>query len=131
MNKIIIGLILGIIITFSLIEIRKRCFIKGSATQLLHKNIQVLVRQAARWAVAAEQDTSPLIAVLHSNYSAGYLWALLDIANKEQIKSATNIDIDEFRKKIVNIKDKNTINYQNYVRVCPKNNYLTKIAKES
>ena len=43
MNKIIIGLILGIIITFSLIEIRNRCFIKGSTTQLLHKNIKVLV----------------------------------------------------------------------------------------
>ena len=98
----------------------------------MHKNIQVLVRQAARWSVAAEQDTSPLIAVLHSNYSAGYLWALLDIANKEQIKSATNIDIDEFRKKIVNIKDKNTIRLS---KLCPEyaldDSYLSKIAKES
>ena len=37
------------------------------------ENIQKLTRQAARWSTAAAQDESPLIAVLHANYAAGYL----------------------------------------------------------
>ena len=52
------------------------------------ENIQKLTRQAARWSTAAAQDDSPLIAVLHANYGAGYLWALKDIATAKQIKNA-------------------------------------------
>ena len=44
----------------------------------LSKNINTLIRQAARWSVAAQQDESPIIALLHANYGAGYLWALKD-----------------------------------------------------
>lgn len=51
-----------------------------------HANaIETLVRQSARYALAAEQDLSPLIAVLHANYAAGYLWALKDIATENEI----------------------------------------------
>ena len=64
-----------------------------------------LIRQCARWAVASEQDKSPLIALLHANYAAGYLWALKDIVSDVEIKQHTNIDILDFEKKIVNIQD--------------------------
>ena len=60
-----------------------------------HKNmdeeIKTLVRQAARWSSAAKQDKNPMIAVLHSNYGAGFLWALKDIATQDQIEKATGI----------------------------------------
>ena len=64
-----------------------------------------LIRQCARWAVASEQDKSPLIALLHANYAAGYLWALKDIVSDVEIKQYTNIDILDFETKIVNIQD--------------------------
>ena len=59
-----------ILILFIFIEIREKCFISGDKTKLLHKQIQVLVRQAARWSTAAKQDKSSLVAVLHANYTA-------------------------------------------------------------
>jgi hypothetical protein len=82
-----------------------------------NKNIQKLLRQSARWAVAAEQDTNPLIAVLHANYGAGYLWALKDIANNEDIKNATGIDMKTFENKIINIQDTTT---KRMAKLCPE-----------
>lgn len=49
--------------------------------------VKKLVRQSSRYALAAEQDLSPMIAVLHANYSAGYLWALKDIVNEKKINA--------------------------------------------
>ena len=55
--------------------------------------IKIMVRSCARWAVASLQDKSPLIAVLHANYAAGYLWALQDCFTDEEIINATGIDV--------------------------------------
>ena len=70
--------------------------------------IKTLLRQSSRWAVAAYQDKSPIISLLHANYAAGYLWALKDIATDTEIKDITNIDIIKFTNKITNIQDKST-----------------------
>tara|TARA_B100001123_G_scaffold446946_1_gene602951 strand:- start:2030 stop:2416 length:387 start_codon:yes stop_codon:yes gene_type:complete len=71
-------------------------------------NIQTLIRQAARWSAAAQQDDSPIIALLHANYGAGYLWALKDIANDKEIYDATGLDVLKFKKKIIDIQDNAT-----------------------
>ena len=78
----------------------------GQPNKRLSAVIQKLVKQSARWAVASENDTSPLIKVLHSNYAAGYLWAVTDIATSEEIKTATGVDVLVFTKKITDIQDK-------------------------
>ena len=132
MNRFTQGLIFGIILIFFLIEIRNKCFIKNSAKNKTNEIIQKLARQSARWAVAAENDMSPVIKVLHANYAAGYLWALLDIASSEEIKTATGIDTIKFSKKITDVQDRAT---QSLVMVCPKysgglDKYLTKISGE-
>jgi len=80
-------------------------------------DIKKLLRKCSRWAVAAEQDTSPLIALLHANYAAGFLWALKTIASDTEIEKAASIDILEFTKKIVNIQDKST---KNVSSLCPE-----------
>ena len=94
-------------------------------------NIKILTRQAARWSVAAEQDKNPLISVLHANYGAGYLWALSDLYYPEQIKQATNIDYNKFKKHITDIQDKSVkklgLVCPNYM---PSTSYLAKIAGE-
>jgi hypothetical protein len=71
-------------------------------------NIRTLLRQTARWSAASSQDESPIVALLHANYGAGYLWALKDIATGNEIKKATGVEINEFEKKIVGIQDKAT-----------------------
>jgi hypothetical protein len=71
------------------------------------KNTQIktLIRSCARWALASLQDKSPLIAILHANYGAGYLWALKEIFTDYEIYRATGIDIIFFTKKITDIQD--------------------------
>jgi len=71
-------------------------------------NIRTLLRQTARWSAAASQDESPIVALLHANYGAGYLWALKDIATEKSIKKATGVNIHMFEKKIIGIQDKAT-----------------------
>ena len=71
----------------------------------MDEEIKTLVRQAARWSSAAKQDENPMIAVLHSNYGAGFLWALKDIATQEQIEKATGIELLKFEKEITSVQD--------------------------
>ena len=94
--------------------------------------INTILRGSARWAAASLQDNSPIFAVLHANYAAGYLWALKDSFSDIDIQRATGIDVVKFQKKIIDVQDKST---QMLVKVCPQfasniDIYLGKIAKE-
>lgn len=68
-------------------------------------SIEKLVKQSARYATIAQQDTSPMTALLHANYAASYLYALKDIATDNQIHNATGIDVKKFREHIINVQD--------------------------
>lgn len=68
------------------------------------KDIQALIRQAARWTVASQQDKSPMIAVLHANYGAGYLQALETIATENEINQFT--DLRKLRLQVYSTQDK-------------------------
>ena len=94
--------------------------------------IKKLIKQTARWSTAAAQDKSPLISVLHANYGMGYLMALKSIATQEQIKQASNINMQKFEAEITNQQDKSTLfaakNCPNFTKHL--NTYLARIAKE-
>tara|TARA_R110002072_G_scaffold142801_4_gene288220 strand:- start:1098 stop:1478 length:381 start_codon:yes stop_codon:yes gene_type:complete len=90
-------------------------FIRGS-NGVSKATIDKLVRQSARFATAAQQDETPLVAVLHANYSAGYLWALKDIATPKQIHNATGVDIKKFEEHITNVQDSVT---KRTLKKCP------------
>ena len=95
--------------------------------------IEKLVRQSARFATAAQQDESPLVSVLHANYSAGYLWALNDIATPKQIHNATGVDIKKFTEHITNVQDSVT---KRTLKKCPEfagdvDLYLATIGEEA
>ena len=72
-----------------------------------------------------------MIAVLHANYGAGYLWALLDIATPEQIQTATGIDMSKFQTEIIRTQDEVT---KRMAKLCPEyapdKTYLTRWAGE-
>jgi hypothetical protein len=74
-------------------------------TRGMNKSIEKLVRQSARYATAAQQDASPVIALLHANYAAAYLYALKDIATDSQIHNATGIDVKKFKEHVTNVQD--------------------------
>ena len=74
-------------------------------TRGMNKAIEKLVRQSARYAVAAQQDESPVIAILHANYAAAYFYALKEFASESQIHNATGIDVKKFKEHITNVQD--------------------------
>lgn len=74
-------------------------------TRGMNKAIEKLVRQSARYAVAAQQDESPVIAILHANYATGYFYALKEFASESQIHNATGIDVKKFKEHIINVQD--------------------------
>ena len=90
-----------------------------------------LVRQAARWSTAAKQDNNSMIAVLHANYGAGYLWALKDIIKTDIIEKKTGIDMMKFENEIIKIQDEAT---KKMAKLCPEyapeSSILTKLAGE-
>lgn len=120
----ILVLTLIIIILFSI------AYLQSNNDDFKTQTIKTLVRQASRWSLAAEQDTNPIIALLHANYGAGYLWALKDIANDNDIERETGINVIKFRDNIVKIQDDVTMNA---IKLCSKyvsqESYLTLFAK--
>jgi hypothetical protein len=75
-----------------------------------NKQIRILYRQTARYAVASLQDESPVIKTLHANYAMGYLMALKDLATTEQFSRATGDNLLSFERKIAAIQDASTVN---------------------
>ena len=127
----VIYFIFGSLLTFFMLEIRNKCYIKGDVKSFSHTIIKKLVRQAARWSTASKQDDTPLIAVLHANYGAGYLWALKDIASNSEIETATRVDAKKFESEIVKTQDDAT---KKVIKSCPQfaptSTYLTKLGGE-
>ena len=125
MRKILIIIIIGLLILLTL----KTNTSKNDDFKT--DTIKTLVRQAARWSTAAAQDDNIMVAVLHSNYGAGYLWALKDIATDSEIQEATGIDVLKFRDEIIKVQDMATKRMsQTCPKYAPSKSYLAKIAGE-
>lgn len=94
-------------------------------------NINKLIRQTSRWAIAAEQDNNPYVANLHATYALGYLMALREIYDDETIKNLTHIDIRKLDREVTRIMDDAV---QKLLTVCPDaqplNQYLALLIKQ-
>ena len=90
-----------------------------------------LIRQTARWATAAEQDTNPYIANLHATYSLGYLMALRELYDDSTILKLSNVDIRKLEEEITKTMD---IAIQKLILICPegqpKNKFLARLANQ-
>lgn len=93
--------------------------------------IERLIRQTARWATAANQDTNPYITNLHATYAMGYLMALREIYSDTVIKEVSGVDIGRLDREINNTMD---LALTQLSIVCPtgqpKTQFLAEIAKE-
>ena len=76
----------------------------------IDKQIRILYRQTARYAVASLQDGSPVVKSLHANYAMGYLMALKDLATTGEFARATGDNLLSFERKIASIQDASTVN---------------------
>lgn len=93
--------------------------------------IKTLYRQCARWSTASTQDTNPLVANLHANYAAGYLWALEDLYSANDISAVIGKDHKIFRSEIQKNQD---ITTRKISSACPNfsklNNDTSKLIAE-
>ena len=79
--------------------------IMQNKTRGLKNSIDKLIKQSARYATTAQQDSSPVISVRNANYAAAYLHAAKEIATESQIHNATGIDVRKFKEHITNVED--------------------------
>ena len=122
MFKFILGFILGLIIMYFWLNTSNYSNMKFISDKLL--------RQSSRYAIAAKQDESPLISLLHANYAAGYLFALKDILGDYN----PDIDMLKFEAEITKIQDNTT---KKVLNICPnfagslaEDTYLLKISQD-
>lgn len=96
------------------------------------ESVKILIRQAARWSVAAEQDKNPFIANLHANYGSAYIFAVRDIASDVDIQRITGVDARKMQTHITAIQD-NAL--KTLARICPegqpKSRFLALIGGEA
>jgi len=69
------------------------------------ETIRILIRQASRWAVAAEQDANPLIRVLHANYAMAFVAALRQVASDDFVIRETGVDPQELETYVGQLQD--------------------------
>lgn len=125
-------IVLTSIVIIVIVTINKRLKNKCKYNEKLSKeNLHKLLRQTARWATAADQDTNPYITNLHATYAMGYLMALREIYTDEYIMQISGIDIRKLNDNINNIMDKAILKL---TVECPpgqpKKLFLASIAKE-
>lgn len=85
-----------------------------------------LFKQMARWTTAAEQDTNPIIAVLHANYGAGFMMALREIAGDEEL--GRMLGVRNIRAVFQNVQKVQTDKTLRLVAVCPASAPATPLA---
>ena len=82
-----------------------------------NSDVVKLIKQSAKWATTAQQDESPLLATLHANYAVGYLWALKDLYDTEEISKKAGVNITQFEEHILNVQDMVT---KKVLKKCPE-----------
>lgn len=64
-----------------------------------------LSQRSAALAIKAQQDGSPIQAVIDANYAAAYMAALKEIATANEIQSACGIDVSKFESHVLNVQE--------------------------
>lgn len=98
------------------IFLSRRVYGKKEDSDFRKKAIRILYRQSARYALAAYQDKAEIIAVLHANYAAGYLWSIKDIVSSQEFQKITGVSLLEWEEKISKIQDSVT---KRLIQKCP------------
>ena len=97
--------------------------------------LKIYIRQTVRWAYASQQDSNPLVAILHSNYANGYLMVLKDYLenfniSRELFYKLTNTNLLQLEKKVLKIQDRALRNLLKHTKKCikvDKNNILSNV----
>jgi hypothetical protein len=56
-----------------------------------------LIKEAAQWSTVAQQDSNPLLALVHSTYGTAYLNIARHLGSDDDIARSSNLNLGEFR----------------------------------
>ena len=79
-------------------------------------HVAMMIKTAARYAAAAQQDVSPLMSLTHINYAAAYLQLLREQHDLTELNAATTIDFVELQS---TVQDLQSQIYGRMVESCP------------
>lgn len=77
-------------------------FYMGAGTPR-HK-VDSMIKKCASFALQAQQDQSPVQALLHANYASAYLDALKTVSSERQIQQVGAIKLGQFEEHILNVQ---------------------------
>lgn len=66
--------------------------------------VKKLMKNAIKWTAMAKQDSEPLMALVHANYGAAYIYSLRDSIGVKQIVNYFP-DFEQYEKEIMDTQD--------------------------
>lgn len=84
-------------------------WISGAGKSMAARNTQLvmLIRTAARYAAAAEQDASPLMTLMHANYAAAYLQVLREQHDLADLQAAAHgVDFAQLQQSVLETQNR-------------------------
>jgi len=88
-----------VLVTFLILVSQSGRSRSASATPLAAREAlatRALIREAAQWSTIAQQDSNPLLAVMHSTFGTAYLNVARRLYNDADIEATSNLKVDEF-----------------------------------
>lgn len=88
-----------VIVAMVLIVLLSMSTMSGSAVRSknVHRNLLALVRQSARYAALADQDSNAVISMLHSTYALAFVTAARKLATDSALRRLSRVDVAELQ----------------------------------
>lgn len=108
------GIIIILIVTISLLSkwSENKCYSKPFL-----KKVKSLIEQATRWNAMAQQDSNPILQLIHCSYALSYTQMTRNIVSDQDIENITGIDINEL---IYYLEECQSYAIKNMGQQCPK-----------
>ena len=90
---------------------------RGAGWRSQKRAARTLVREAAQYTTTADQDTSALLALIHTTYASAFLTAARQLGNDTTLEKASGVHVGELMS-MVQDKQQNTV--ANVISLCPK-----------
>ena len=72
---------------------------RGSSRQT-KSMVKEAVRNSAHWSTAADQDSNPLLGVMHANFAHAYLNIARTLTSDAEVEEAAQVRLDEFSRSV-------------------------------
>jgi hypothetical protein len=90
---------------------------RGSGWRNQSRAAKTLIREAAQYTTVADQDTSALLALMHTTYATAYLNAARQLGNDGALEKVSGVHVGEL---MAMIQDKQQNSVANVIARCPE-----------